>query len=158
MTIEQVSTTECYSRKRWISAFREVWRPFSQPKVVPQKDSHNPFILFISMGSLRTKLARQLARQQSTPVTNRFLKLCVLVAAGCLTTMTGTVIAPIFPEMLEQLQLEPAWAATLAVSVHEMAIALFTPIMGLLADRIGKLNILLPGLVCYAVLGLLAPL
>ncbi|NEQ96103.1 MAG: MFS transporter [Cyanothece sp. SIO2G6] len=105
------------------------------------------------MASLKTKLAQKLTVERSVPVPNRFLKLCVLVTAGCLTTMTGTVIAPIFPEMMQQLRLEPAWAATLAVSIHEIAIALFTPLMGLLADRVGKLRVMLPGLVCYALFG-----
>ncbi|MEB3231265.1 MAG: MFS transporter [Leptolyngbyaceae bacterium] len=106
------------------------------------------------MTSLKTKLAQKLTAEPSVSVPHRSLKLLVLVAAGCLTTMTGTVIAPIFPEMMQQLQLEPAWAATLGISIHEIAIALFTPMMGLLADRIGKLKIMLPGLVCYAIFGI----
>ena len=107
----------------------------------------------LSMRPLRAKLKRQLALRERTSDSHRLMSLLVLVAAGCLTTMTGTIIAPIFPEMLQQLRLEPLWAATLAVSIHEIAIALFTPLMGLLADRIGKLKVLLPGLICYAVFG-----
>ncbi|MEM9215506.1 MAG: MFS transporter [Cyanobacteria bacterium P01_F01_bin.150] len=99
------------------------------------------------------KLSQEKARQYASIHVNRFPQLCVLIAAGCLTTMTGTIIAPIFPEMLQQLRLEPAWAATLAVSMHEIAIALFTPLMGLLADRIGKLTVLFPGLILYSVFG-----
>ena len=137
MTVKQVSTTECYSRKRLASSAL--------------------LRLIEFMGSLKARIAQQLAqdqtRQCASAGVNRFSQLSVLIAAGCLTTMTGTIIAPIFPEMLQQMRLEPAWAATLAVSMHEIAIALFTPLMGLLADRIGKLNILLPGLFLYAVFG-----
>ena len=137
MTGKQVSTTECYSRKRF-AHFALLW-----------------FIEF--MRSLKAKIARQVAQDKAQQYTsagvNRFSQLCVLIAAGCLTTMTGTIIAPIFPEMLQQMRLEPAWAATLAVSMHEIAIALFTPLMGLLADRIGKLAVLFPGLILYAIFG-----
>lgn len=143
MTSKQASTTECYSRKRFI-------RLALSPLIAQSIEF---------MGSLKSKIARQLSRQNelknSAAGTNRFAQLCVLIAAGCLTTMTGTVIAPIFPEMLERMQLEPAWAATLAVSMHEIAIALFTPLMGLLADRVGKLTVLLPGLVLYALFGVI---
>lgn len=137
MTSRRGSPTECYSRK--ISECFALLR------------------LIEFMGSLKTKIAQQLAqekaRQYASTGVNRSSQLWVLIAAGCLTTMTGTIIAPVFPEMLQQMRLEPAWAATLAVSMHEIAIALFTPLMGLLADRIGKLTVLLPGLLLYAVFG-----
>ncbi|MGK7890112.1 MAG: MFS transporter [Leptolyngbyaceae cyanobacterium] len=135
MTVEQVSTTQCYSHDRLVL-----------PRLLE--------FTLLFMASLKTKLAQKLAVEHAVSVPNRSLKLLVLVAAGCLTTMTGTVIAPIFPEMMQQLRLEPAWAATLAVSIHEIAIALFTPLMGLLADRVGKLKVMLPGLFCYAFFGM----
>ena len=142
MTVEQASTTECYSRKRL---------------------EHSALLQLIEfMGSLKAKIAQQIAqdkaRQYEAAGENRSSQLSVLIAAGCLTTMTGTIIAPIFPEMLQQMRLEPAWAATLAVSMHEIAIALFTPLMGLLADRVGKLNVLLPGLILYAIFGVVGSL
>ncbi len=80
------------------------------------------------------------------------LKLLVLLAAGCLTTMTGGIVSPVLPEMVQQLQLDPRWAGTL-VSTHALAIALFTPVFGILADRIGKIKVLLPALCLYAVFG-----
>ncbi|MGJ3244850.1 MAG: MFS transporter [Elainellaceae cyanobacterium] len=83
----------------------------------------------------------------------KFYQLCVLVAAGCLTTMTGGVVSPILPEMMQQLSLDRQWAGTL-VSIHALAIALFTPLLGILADRIGKLRVLLPSLMLYAVFGI----
>ncbi len=86
------------------------------------------------------------------PSSRRFTQLCILVGAGCLTTMTGGVVSPVLPEIVLQLQLDPRWAGTL-VSIHALAIALFTPIFGLLADRVGKLPVLLVSLLCYSVFG-----
>ncbi len=82
----------------------------------------------------------------------KIVKLGVLIAAGCLTTMTGGVISPILPEMVQQLALDPRWAGTL-VSIHALAIALFTPAFGILADRVGKLTVLIPSLIVYSVFG-----
>ncbi|WP_013325451.1 MFS transporter [Gloeothece verrucosa] len=76
----------------------------------------------------------------------------ILLAAGCLTTMTGGVVAPVFPEILHHLHLEPRWAGML-VSIHALTIAVFTPILGILADRIGKLKVLIVALIFYAVFG-----
>jgi MFS transporter, ACDE family, multidrug resistance protein len=95
----------------------------------------------------------QALQHLSPPQKNSKLpKLLVLLAAGCLTTMTGGIVSPILPEMVQQLQLDPRWAGTL-VSIHALMIALFTPILGILADRIGKLRVLLPALICYAIFG-----
>jgi MFS transporter, ACDE family, multidrug resistance protein len=82
----------------------------------------------------------------------RFSQLFILLGAGCLTTMTGTIVAPIFPEMLQQLQLEPQWAG-LVVSMHSLTTALSTPLLGILADRIGKSRVMIPCLIAYAVFG-----
>ena len=67
--------------------------------------------------------------------------------------MTGSIIFPVLPEMVQQLNLDPRWAGTLA-SIHALTSALFTPIMGLLADRLGKLKVMIPCLILYAVFGL----
>jgi predicted MFS family arabinose efflux permease len=79
-------------------------------------------------------------------------RLLVLLAAGSLTTMTGGVIAPILPEMVQQLHLDPAFAGNL-VSLHCLTIALFSPLLGILADRVGRLRVLIPSLILYALLG-----
>lgn len=66
--------------------------------------------------------------------------------------MTGGVVSPVLPEIVQQLQLDPRWAGTL-VSIHALAIAVFTPIFGLLADRVGKLPVLIGALLCYSIFG-----
>lgn len=87
-----------------------------------------------------------------SPSRRRLLIFPILLAAGCLTTMTGGIVSPILPEMVQELDFNPRWAGML-VSAHALAIALFTPIMGILADRIGKLKVMIPSLVLYAVFG-----
>lgn len=82
----------------------------------------------------------------------RLAQLCVLIAAGCLTTMTGGIVSPVLPEMVQQLDLDPRWAGLL-VSIHALAIALFTPVFGILADRVGKLKVMMPALVLYSFFG-----
>lgn len=80
-------------------------------------------------------------------------RLLVLLAAGSLTTMAGGVVAPVLPEMVQQLALDPAYAGTL-VSMHCLTIALFSPPLGILADRVGQLRVLVPALVLYALFGI----
>jgi predicted MFS family arabinose efflux permease len=82
----------------------------------------------------------------------RNYKLYVLLAAGSLTTMAGGVVAPVLPEMVKQLHLDPALAANL-VSVHCLTLALFSPLLGILADRVGRLRVLVPSLLFYALFG-----
>ncbi len=79
-------------------------------------------------------------------------KLLVLLLAGSLTSMVGGVVAPILPEMVQQLHLDPRLAANL-VSIHCLTIALFSPLLGILADRVGRLQVLVPSLILYAVFG-----
>ena len=80
-------------------------------------------------------------------------RLLVLLLAGSLTTMAGGVIAPILPEMVQQLHLDPGLAGNL-VSMHCLTIALFSPLLGILADRYGRLRVLVPSLVLYALFGM----
>lgn len=72
--------------------------------------------------------------------------------AGSLTVMTGAVIAPILPELVVHLHLSPGWAGSL-VSAHYLTLALFSPFLGLWADRHGPLRVLIPCLMGYAVVG-----
>lgn len=69
-----------------------------------------------------------------------------------MTTMTGGVVAPVFPEIVEQLHIDPTWAGTL-VSMHTLMTALSALVLGILADRIGKLRVLISSLIFYALFG-----
>ncbi len=66
--------------------------------------------------------------------------------------MAGGVVAPVLPEVVKELQLDPALAGSL-VSMHCLTIALFSAPLGILADRLGRLRVLLPSLVLYALFG-----
>jgi MFS transporter, ACDE family, multidrug resistance protein len=92
--------------------------------------------------------------QQIIKVTSqeRFHQFLILLTAGCLTTMTGGVVSPVLPEMVQDLNLDPRWAGTL-VSIHALTSALMTPVMGIVADRVGKLKVMIPCLILYAVFG-----
>ena len=83
----------------------------------------------------------------------RDFRLLVLLVAGSLTTMAGGVVAPILPEMVQQLHLDPAFAGNL-VSMHCLTIALFSPPLGILADKVGRLRVLVPSLILYALFGM----
>ncbi|MFE4106585.1 MFS transporter [Almyronema epifaneia] len=94
-------------------------------------------------------------KQQSDrliPSRQRLFVMLVLLLAGCLSSATGSIVAPVFPEIIEQLQIDPGWAGVL-VSAHTLTTALASPVLGLLANRWGVLPILLPSLVAYAVFG-----
>jgi MFS transporter, ACDE family, multidrug resistance protein len=80
-------------------------------------------------------------------------RLLVLLAAGSLTTMAGGIVAPILPEMVQQLRLDPGLAGNL-VSMHCLTIAIFSPALGILADRIGRLRVLVPSLLLFALFGM----
>jgi len=80
-------------------------------------------------------------------------RLLVLLAAGSLTTMAGGVVAPILPEMVQILHLDPRFAGNL-VSLHCLTIALASPPLGILADRIGRLRVLIPSLILFALFGM----
>jgi MFS transporter, ACDE family, multidrug resistance protein len=66
--------------------------------------------------------------------------------------MTGGIVSPVFPEMVQEMQFDPRWAGML-LSIHALAIALFTPIMGIVVDRVGKLKVMIPSLVLYSCFG-----
>lgn len=89
--------------------------------------------------------------RQSSKLT---LKLWVLLTAGTLTTMAGGVVAPVFPDMVDQLQITSQWTGIL-VSIHCLTIALFSLPLGILADRFGAVRVLVPSLVSYALFGLM---
>ncbi|NET37038.1 MAG: MFS transporter [Cyanothece sp. SIO1E1] len=78
--------------------------------------------------------------------------LLVLLAAGTLNTVAGNMVSPVFPEIVEQFRVDPRWAGLL-VSMHTLTIAIFSPLLGILADRIGKLRVLIPSLILYAIFG-----
>lgn len=89
---------------------------------------------------------KQLQREES--------RLFIILATGSLITMTGGVVTPILPEVITSLDFDPALAGNL-VSIHALTIALFSPILGFFADKIGPLRVLVPSLLLYGVFGIM---
>ncbi|MGC9505654.1 MFS transporter [Baaleninema sp.] len=81
-----------------------------------------------------------------------WFKLSVVLVAGSLTTMSGGVIAPVLPEVMGQLHIDLALGGVLG-SFHCLTLALFSPLLGLLADRFGLSRVLVPSLLFYGIFG-----
>ncbi len=79
-------------------------------------------------------------------------KLLILLASGSLTTMAGGIVAPVLPDIVQQLQLDPGLAANL-VSFHCLTLALFSAPLGILADHVGRVRVLVASLICYSLFG-----
>lgn len=78
--------------------------------------------------------------------------LLVLLAAGSLAVMPGAVIAPVLPEIVAQLGLDQALAGYL-VSAHYLTIAIASPLLGILADRHNRIQVLAASLALFSVFG-----
>lgn len=82
-------------------------------------------------------------------------QLWVLLAAGSLSVMPGAVIIPVLGEIEAQFQLNPEMAqAGWLASAHYSMVALFSPILGLLASRVGWVRVLVGSLVLFALFGI----
>ena len=66
--------------------------------------------------------------------------------------MAGGIVSPVLPEVVEQLRIDPVLAGNL-VSMHCLTIALFSPLLGIWADKIGPVRVLVPSLILYALFG-----
>lgn len=78
----------------------------------------------------------------------------MILAAGSLTTMTGAVVAPVLPDVVEQLNVDPAMAGLL-VSMHTLTIAIFSPVLGFAADKTSPFKVLIPSMVLYVISGVM---
>jgi ACDE family multidrug resistance protein len=78
--------------------------------------------------------------------------LWVILASATLTVMAGSVISPVLGQMGEGLGVDPS-AARLLITTHGIMIAICSPLVGLLIDRIGIRKPLLLGLVLYGLAG-----
>ncbi|KQQ56050.1 MFS transporter [Pseudomonas sp. Leaf127] len=82
----------------------------------------------------------------------------VLMLGSSLTIMGAVMIAPVLPQIGAEFGPTTAHAEVLvplAVTGPALAIALFAPLAGWLADRVGRKNLLIIGTLLYALLGCL---
>lgn len=83
----------------------------------------------------------------------RHHRLIVLLAAGSLAVMPGAVIAPVLPQIVQQLELSKTLGGYL-VSAHYLTVALCSPVLGILADRLGRTNVLIGSLLAFSIAGI----
>ena len=85
---------------------------------------------------------------------NKCDKACLLVilASSSLTVMAGLIMAPILNLMGEVLKVDPG-STCLIVTTHGIFVALCSPLMGMLIDRVGVRSPLIFGLVLYGLAG-----
>ncbi|MEA5463977.1 MFS transporter [Leptothoe sp. PORK10 BA2] len=94
----------------------------------------------------------RLERLPSLPSRPPWQVLAVLMLAGCLSSAAGAVVAPVFPDIVEQFGLSSRWAGVL-VSAHTLTTALASLVFGLMASRLGSVRILTYGLLGYGIFG-----
>jgi MFS family permease len=89
------------------------------------------------------------------PRTNNRVLRATLLAAAMLTIMAGATIAPGLPGMLEHFKEIPnaALLVKLVITTTALAVALFAPIAGIIADKFGRKPLLIFGLILYVVAG-----
>ncbi|MGC1249204.1 MAG: MFS transporter, partial [Spirulinaceae cyanobacterium] len=80
------------------------------------------------------------------------LRLPLVLLAGSLITMAGGVLAPILPELAQQLNLNPILVGNL-VSIHCLTLALFCLPLGILTDQLTPSKVLIPSLALYSIFG-----
>lgn len=78
--------------------------------------------------------------------------LLVILASATLTVMAGSVISPVLNQMGEGLGISPS-AARLLITTHGIMIAICSPLVGLLIDKVGIRKPLLLGLLLYGLAG-----
>jgi ACDE family multidrug resistance protein len=78
--------------------------------------------------------------------------LLVILSSATLTVMAGSVIAPVLNQMGEGLGVAPG-AARLLITTHGIMIAICSPLIGLLIDKIGIRKPLILGLILYGLAG-----
>jgi MFS family permease len=86
--------------------------------------------------------------------TNPVLK-ATLLASAMLTIMAGATIAPGLPGMLEHFREVPNadLLVKLVITTTALAVALFAPVAGMIADKIGRKPLLIFGLALYVIAG-----
>jgi MFS family permease len=80
------------------------------------------------------------------------LALCLILASGTMTVMTGSIIAPVVNLMREGLG-ATASSVGLVITTHSLFLALSSPIMGSLIDRKGIKGPFVIGLLIYGLAG-----
>ena len=80
------------------------------------------------------------------------LSLWIILISATLTVMAGSIIAPVLNLMREELGADPVSAAII-ITTHGIFIALSSPLIGILIDRVGAKRPFVLGLLLYGLAG-----
>jgi ACDE family multidrug resistance protein len=83
---------------------------------------------------------------------SRNIALWVILASGTLTVMGGAIIAPVLNVMRQGLGVDPALAG-LIITTHSVFIAVLSPLVGVVIDRVGVKKPFVAGLALYGLAG-----
>jgi ACDE family multidrug resistance protein len=78
--------------------------------------------------------------------------LWVILASATLTVMAGSIISPVLNPMTAGLGVDPG-TARIIITTHSIFIAIFSPLFGVIIDRIGPKKPFALGLVLYGLAG-----
>ncbi|WP_051219399.1 MFS transporter [Oceanobacter kriegii] len=89
-----------------------------------------------------------------TPVA-RPMHAWLLLLCGCMSVLAAVVIAPVLPQMQEHFSATEnvEFLVPMALTAPGLVIALLSMVVGIVADRTGRKNMLVAGLVLYAAFG-----
>lgn len=89
-----------------------------------------------------------------TPVA-RPMHAWLLLLCGCMSVLAAVVIAPVLPQMQEHFSATEnvEFLVPMALTAPGLVIALLSMVVGIVADRTGRKNMLVAGLLMYAAFG-----
>lgn len=81
----------------------------------------------------------------------------ILILAGVMPTMAVVALIPVLPLLIQEFAHAPGASVLvpMAITIPALGVALFSPVAGWLADRLGRRLLLIASLVGYTVVGLL---
>lgn len=91
------------------------------------------------------------AEQKNTEITQD-KNLYIIIGVTLISIMGGQTVAPILPSLTSVLNVSPR-EIELVMTLFVLPIGIATPILGVLADRIGIRKVLIPALILFAIAG-----
>ena len=85
-------------------------------------------------------------------IDSKKLYLIVILTSATLTIMAGSIIAPVLNVMRDGLGVAPS-SVGLIITTHGLFMALFSPLMGSVIDKIGVRRPFIFSLICYGLAG-----
>ena len=79
-----------------------------------------------------------------------------LIGIATLPTLAIAALVPILPALFSQFAAEPnrEWLVPMILTMPSLCVALFSSLIGMAADRWGRLRVLFPALLAFALFGL----